>query len=128
MLSRLWAGALILCGLAWGQPRNRAYELLKSREYDGAIAAFLEAIESQPKRADIRTDLAYTYLKVGENEAAREQFRAAMQIDPADEHVALEYAFLCNEAKRQAEARRIFDRIRKAGNPVAEQAFQNIDG
>jgi tetratricopeptide (TPR) repeat protein len=46
--------------------------------------------------------------------------------------VALEYAFLCYEARndaiaRKAEARRIFDRLRKQGNAQAEQAFQNID-
>ncbi len=54
-----------------------------------------------------------------------------MRLDPADQHVALEYAFLCYETKQQAEARRIFDRIRKTGEAplkdTAEQAFQNID-
>ena len=80
-----------------------------------------------PTRASIRKDLAYTLVKIGENEAARDQFAEAMRIDPADEHVALEYAFLCYETKQQAIARRIFDRIRKAGNATAEQAFQNID-
>jgi hypothetical protein len=36
----------------------------------------------------------------------------------------------CNETKKPAEARRIFDRIRKPAMrflPVAEQAFHNID-
>jgi len=50
-----------------------------------------------------------------------------MRLDPADTQVALEYAFLSYEAKAQAEARRIFDRIRKTGNATAEQAFHNID-
>ena len=75
--------------------------------------------------------MAYTYLKIGENESACEQFGEAMRLDSADFHVALEYAFLCNETKKPAEARRIFDRIRKTGDaaslPVAEQAFHNID-
>jgi Tfp pilus assembly protein PilF len=108
-------------------PLSRAYESLRARDYDAAISAFLQAEEAAPKRPDIRKDLAYTYLKVGENDLAREQFRAAMDLAPADVQVALEYAFLCNEAKQQAEARRIFDRIRKTGNTVAEQAFHNID-
>lgn len=34
------------------------------------------------------------------------------------------YAFLCYDTKEQVQARRIFDRIRQTGNPVAEQAFQ----
>ena len=50
-----------------------------------------------------------------------------MTMDAADIQVAMEYAFLCNESKREAEARRVFDRIRRTGNAEAEQAFQNID-
>jgi tetratricopeptide (TPR) repeat protein len=34
---------------------------------------------------------------------------------------------LCHETRQQAQARRIFDRIRKSGDSVAEEAFQNID-
>ena len=49
----------------------------------------------RPERPAIRKDLAYTYLKIGENDLARDQFREAMQLDPADTQVALEYAFLC---------------------------------
>src|SRR5258706_2220043 len=112
-------------------PLNQAYEALRALRYDDAISLFLRGIEAAPSRASVHKDLAYTYLKVGENEAAREQFGEAMRLDQADFHVALEYAFLCNETKKQAEARRIFDRIRKTGDaaslPVAEKAFQNID-
>jgi tetratricopeptide (TPR) repeat protein len=131
------AGAicLALCGLAFAQTSGpaypalaRAYDSLRARDYDAAVAAFLQAVDLAPKRPDIRKDLAYTYLKIGENDAAREQFRVATEIDPADTQVALEYAFLLNESKQQAEARRIFDRIRRTGDVVAEQAFQNIDG
>ncbi len=105
-----------------------AYAALQARSYEAAIELFHQAISAEPNSAGIRKDLAYTYLKVGEPESARTQFGEAMRIDPADTHVALEYAFLCNETKQQAEARRIFDRIRKAGNTTAETAFQNIDG
>jgi Flp pilus assembly protein TadD len=113
------------------QPLERAYQALRDKGYDQAIASFGQAIALSPNRASIRKDLAYTLLKVGENEAARDQFGEAMRLDPADEHVALEYAFLCYETKQQAEARRIFDRIRKTGQAplqeTAEQAFHNID-
>jgi Tfp pilus assembly protein PilF len=113
------------------QPLDRAYQALRDKSYDLAIAGFGQAITISPNRASIRKDLAYTLLKVGENEAARDQFGEAMRLDPADQHVALEYAFLCYETKQQAEARRIFDRIRKTGEAplkdTAEQAFQNID-
>jgi tetratricopeptide (TPR) repeat protein len=108
----------------------RAYEALRVRDYDLAIAAFRAAIGTAagPSLGSLRKDLAYMYLKVGENELAMEQFREVMRLNPDDTQAALDYAFLCYENKRQAEARRIFDRIRKTGNAVAEQAFQNIDG
>lgn len=109
----------------------RAYELLRARDYDAAIPLFVEASAAAPARSDIRKDLAYTYMKVGENEAARAQFRETMRLDPADTQVAMEYAFLTYESKEvtdRAEARRIFDRIGKDGNAVAAQAFANIDG
>jgi len=126
--------AAFVCGSAIGQNTDpaypaleRAYQALRQTNYDQAVAGFQEAIALAPDRASVRKDLAYTLLKIGENEAARDQFAEAMRIDPADEHVALEYAFLCYETKQQAIARRIFDRIRKTGNATAEQAFQNID-
>jgi len=113
------------------QPLERAYQALRDKNYDQGIAGFHQAITLSPDRASIRKDLAYTLLKVGENEAARDQFGEAMRLDPADQHVALEYAFLCFETKQHALGRRIFDRIRKSGDGsfqnTAEQAFQNID-
>ena len=112
-------------------PLNRAYEALRGRSYDEAIAFFQKAIALAPDRPGVRKDLGYTYLKVGENELARDQFRSAMEMDPADTQVALEFAFLAYETKLQAEARRVFDRIRKLDGPsaaTAEKAFQNIDG
>jgi tetratricopeptide (TPR) repeat protein len=129
---------LLVCGLAGAQtpdaayePLNNAYQAVRSKLYDEAVEFFLKAIDAAPERAAIRKDLAYTYLKIGENVAAREQFREAMRLEPKDFHVALEYAFLCYETKEQAQARRVFDRVRKAGDPesraTAEQAFQNID-
>jgi Tfp pilus assembly protein PilF len=125
---------LAVCGLAFAQPPDpaytplsRAYEALRARDYETAIANFRAAVEAAPDRPSIRKDLAYACLKIGDNDLARDQFREAMRLDPADAQVALEFAFLSYEAKEQAEARRIFDRIRKSGNAVAEQAFRNID-
>jgi Flp pilus assembly protein TadD len=99
---------------------------LRARDYDAAIAAFLQAIREAPDRPALRKDLAYTYLKVGEPVLARDQFAEAIRLDPADATAALEYGFLCYETQKQAEARRVFDRLR-ATNPTAETAFHNID-
>src|SRR5450755_3647623 len=125
---------MLILGLAYSQnsdpsfqPLQQAYDALRKKDYDQAIAGFRQAIALAPNRAAIRKDLAYTLLKIGENEAARDQFAEAMRLDPTDQHVALEYAFLCYETKQQSVARRIFDRIRKTGDATAAQAFENID-
>ncbi len=109
------------------EPLTKAYEALRAKRYDEAVGAFRRAIELDPNRVAARKDLAYTYLKIGETESARDEFGEAMRLDPADNHLAMEYAFLCYETKEQAQARRIFDRVRKTGDPVAQQAFENID-
>jgi tetratricopeptide (TPR) repeat protein len=109
-------------------------------DYDTAISFFEKATALAPDRADIRKNLAYTLLKTGDSETAREQFGEAIRLEDAagtpDLHLALEYAFLCYEARdnasaHKAEARRIFARIRESGDPVsaatAAEAFQNID-
>jgi tetratricopeptide (TPR) repeat protein len=108
-------------------PAERAYAALRVRDYDTAVSAFRAAVEATPARANLRKDLAYTYLKIGETAMARDEFREAMKLDAADTTAALEYAFLCFETKQQTEARRVFDRVRKTGNATAERAFHNID-
>jgi Tfp pilus assembly protein PilF len=108
-------------------PLQQAYDALHEKQYDLAVARFHEAISAHPDRASIHKDLAYALLKTGENVAARDQFAEAMRLDPADLHVAMEYAFLCFETKEPVIARRVFDRVRKTGDAVAEEAFQNID-
>jgi tetratricopeptide (TPR) repeat protein len=114
-------------GSAQPPDADRAYTALRARDYDVAVPAFLAAIQAAPTRADLRKDLAYTLLKIGEPTLARDQFREAMRLDPADASAALEYAFLSNETKQQAEARRVFDRLRRTGDPTADRAFHNID-
>ena len=109
------------------QPLDRAYAALRAKNYEQAIAGFRQAIQAAPGRASIRKDLAYTLLKVGDNDGARDQFAEAIRLDPSDQHAALEYGFLCYETKQPTIARRVFDRIRRTGDPTAEQAFQNID-
>ena len=106
---------------------DRAYSALKTRNYAQAIADFHNAIAAAPDRAAIHKDLAYTLLKIGETEAARDHFAEAMRLDPSDTHVAMEYAFLCYETHEQLTARRVFARLATTGDPTAKEAFENID-
>ncbi len=125
----------VACAQQVSPSLDSAYDALRARDYPTAIAAFLHAIDAAPSNLRIRKDLAYTYLKTGENALALDQLREAMRLDPNDNAVALEYAFLCHESPGPApcpnESRRIFDRIRHsavaAEAATAEQAFQNID-
>lgn len=113
------------------EPATQAYDALRAHRYESALVLFLKAIQADPQNANLRKDLAYTYLKTGENEAARDQFAEAWKLNPADYQAALEYAFLCYETQRKAEARRIFNQIRQTApaqpRRTAEEAFQNID-
>ena len=116
---------------------NQAYQALKAKDYPRAIARFEQALAAVPTFdtkgvSSIHKDFAYTLLKIGENERARDQFAEAVRLDPADERAALEYAFLCNETQQPAEARRTFLRLRtSAQDPVnratAAEAFDHID-
>ncbi|MBX5495743.1 MAG: tetratricopeptide repeat protein [Bryobacteraceae bacterium] len=122
-----------LCGLLclWAQsPLDQAYDHLRANRYEAAIEGFLKALEEEA-RPVIHKELAYTYLKIGETESARDHLEKAVQLAPDDLHTALEYAFLCYETKKRAEARRIFDRVRKEAEgelrATAERAFQNVD-
>ncbi|MEQ1884497.1 MAG: tetratricopeptide repeat protein [Bryobacteraceae bacterium] len=105
---------------------EKAYKALRQQDYEQAVTAFEQAAKLAPDRPSIRKDLAYTLIKIGENARARDQFAEAMRLDPADEHVALEYGFLCYETKQEVAARRVFLKYRGA-NATAAEAFENID-
>ncbi len=49
-------------------PLQAAYDALRAKDYDRAIASFRQAIAIAPGRAAIHKDLAYTLVKIGENE------------------------------------------------------------
>src|SRR5450759_5091320 len=76
------------------QALDRAYTALRARDYDVAVPAFLAAVQAAPTRADLRKDLAYTLLKIGQPTQARDQFRASMRLDPADATAALELSLI----------------------------------
>ncbi len=125
--------ALAQPGPADAAPADQGYAALHAKDYDRAIAYFEQALASAPRNTAIRKDLAYTLLKVGETEAARDQFAKVMRLEaslpqtPGDDRVALEYAYLCYETQQVAEARRTFERLKNAGNADAAQAFENVD-
>src|SRR5437660_12041930 len=122
---------VILAVVATAQT-DQAYTALRAKDYATAIRFFEQTLALTPLRADVHKDLAYTLLKIGETEAARDQFAEAMKLDKADDHAALEYAFLCYETKQAPEARRVFHRLSseskaQENRETAAAAFENID-
>ena len=107
------------------------YVFLKAKDYAQAVLAFEASLQANPQNVNLRKDYAYTLLKIGESESARDQFEEIEKAAPADWQAALEYGFLCNETRQPAIARRVFDRVRaEAPEPfrqTAEKAFHNID-
>jgi tetratricopeptide (TPR) repeat protein len=135
-----WALSAIILALLVGPARgqtpgdaelNQAYRALIQKDYDAAITAFHQGLAKQPSNAGAHKDLAYTLLKTGDDTEARDQFEAAMKLNPKDEVAALEFSFLAFETQKPIAARRMFNQLRKSSNPqtraTAEQAFQNID-
>lgn len=106
---------------------EKAFEALRARDYDRAVEAFRQAIALSPNLPSIHKNLAYTLQKTGETEAARDEFAEAMRLDQSDQHVALEYAYLCYDTRQRATARRIFNRIANTGDVTAASAFENVD-
>ena len=123
---------LLTLWLAQANPLDQAYAELRANRYDAAIALFQKGLADNPAAIAPRKDLAYTLLKTGDTDGAREQFGLALRHAPQDHHLALEYAFLCFEAKERRTARLIFDRVRREGDApnkaTAQTAFANIDG
>lgn len=126
---RLWTA--LVCGLAAAQtPADRAYEALRQRDYEAAVAHFREALTASPA-APVHKDMAYTLLRMGERAEALDHFEAALRMAPDDEPARLEFAFLCYELKRERDARRAFQRLRQSGDAAvartAAEAFENVD-
>jgi tetratricopeptide (TPR) repeat protein len=108
-------------------PLTTAYPALRAKDYDAAIQEFRKAAALAPDRPAVREDFAYTLLKVGDTEDARDQFAEALLLDTGNDQVALEYTFLCSETKQPIVARRILERLAKAGNATAQPVFENVD-
>ena len=114
------------------QEADHAYQALQQKRYLEAIDHFRRAARLAPGRASIRKDLGYAYLKAGESDFARESFEQALTLDPADDRIALELAFLCHDTSQEGRALELFSRLRRSSDAqiqkTAGDAFARVDG
>ena len=113
-------------------PAPDPYPALRQRDYDTALQLFRKSLAANPTQSGLRQDFAYTLLKVGDTEAARDQFEIVLGQLPGSDRLALEYAYLCYETRKPVEARRTFLRLSKESRDEgvkasAAQAFENVD-
>jgi len=122
---------LAVCGLAFAQPPDpayepltRAYEALRGRDYENRNCRLPEGDRSRPRAAPPSTKTcAYTYLK-----SARTSWPAASSAKPWSSTPTIprwpwSTPICASETKERQQARRIFDRVRKTGDATAERAF-----
>lgn len=98
---------------------DAAYIALREEDLDRAVENFEKAIPLQPERTDIRKDLAYTYLRIGENELGRRQFEKVGELDAKDYRSQLELAFLDYDTGLtglKAKARELFVAVARDGD------------
>lgn len=77
------------------------------QRYDDAVAIYLDYLQDHPRDAEIRDELALTYLLLKQNDAALTQLHRAHSLAPANLQIVqdLGYAFL--QSQQFAEAERI---------------------
>ncbi len=108
-----------------------AYAALRAGDLDTAAQRFTLGLEKSPGHRNARKDYAYTLLKLGDTDAARNEFGEVYRQDSRDVAAGLEFAFLSFETKRRTEARRVFAAIRDsatgAERETAAAAFSRIE-
>ena len=93
-----------------------AYQAMGRKDYESAISHFQAAVKESPRRASIRKELGYAYLKIGETEWARDVFEKVCLLEPADHRAGLELAYLRFETGQRALALELFRKLRQAGD------------
>lgn len=110
---------------------NNAYEDLRRKEYDAAIAKFRRVLAMDPKRAELHREIAYTCMKMGETEQAIEAFEAYERVRPGEPRNQIELAYLYHQTKREQQALELFRRVSRSKDvklaAQARQAYESLE-
>jgi len=105
---------------------DHAYEQLRLKQYDEAVAGFRRALALDPSQVQVYKDLAYTLQKMGETESAVEAFEAYHQARPGDYQTIMELAYLYAQVQEEDRALQFFRRA--MASPDRAQAAQARQG
>jgi tetratricopeptide (TPR) repeat protein len=110
---------------------NRAYEQLRLKQYDEAVAGFRRALALDATQVQVYKDLAYTLQKMGETEQAVEAFEAYHNARPGDFQTVMELAYLYVQVQKEDRAleyfRRAMDSPDRTQAAQARQGYQNVE-
>ncbi len=125
-LGRVWKAlgrvedstAALLAASRGAQPRVsvKARELLPSRY--PYIYEFQNAIKLDPKNVELRRELAYLQLEMGNKNEAEEQFKAIHDLAPDDVLSTAQLGFLLLNRRDMTRAQPLLDQVLKSGDEV----------
>ena len=107
-------------------PLDKAYQAIRSAEYPQAVDHLKRAAEIAPRRASIRKQLGYAYLKLNDLEAARRMFEEAVSLDPSDLHAALQLGFVYQQAGETTRAIKLFREVRAKGRGALKRTARRV--
>lgn len=90
---------------------SAAMALVKSEDYDGAIALLNKVIKEAPQSAVPYINLALIYKKQGKLKPAEEKLKQALLAEPENPVAHNEYALLYRKTGRFSEARNLYEKI-----------------
>jgi tetratricopeptide (TPR) repeat protein len=110
---------------------NRAYEQLRLKQYDEAVAGFRRALELNPSRVSVFKDLGYALQKMGETAQAVEAFEAFHAAVPSDYQTIMELAYLYAQVQKEDLALDFFRQAISSPDPaqaaLAREGFDNVE-
>jgi tetratricopeptide (TPR) repeat protein len=110
---------------------NHAYEQLRLKQYDEAVAGFRQALALDPLQVQVYKDLAYTLQKMGETESAVEAFEAYQTVRPGDYQTIMELAYLYVQVQKEDRALQFFRRAMASPDGAqaaqARQAYRDVE-
>ncbi len=99
------------------------------KQYTEAKAAFLKALELEPRKPDTLNELAICHMELGEFEAGEKSLRDALALEPDNTKIISNMGVLALKRGQPNEAARFFQTVltMEPGDPIARRYLREID-